>query len=151
MAGIELLEDVLLETGSIDSFFGRKIPVDLWRARKVKSNAPLFELVETEEERSRGAPRKPDITIKNDWVYVRNRPRGISTFDRPNIFKGQWEYYKLPAGTVLPKGLVVVRDSYNPLFEATHHTIAPECDMPLFRFKMLLNLLAQQVEQRKAI
>ncbi|CAM4314486.1 hypothetical protein [Pseudoalteromonas ostreae] len=37
MDNVELLEDVLLESGSIDRFFGRKIPVDLWRAKKVKS------------------------------------------------------------------------------------------------------------------
>ena len=147
MENVELLEDVLLEVGSIDRFFGRKIPVDLWRARKVKSKKPLFNLVETENERKRGAPRKPDITIEQGRVLVRDRPRGISTFDKPNTFKGQWEYYKLPAGTLLPKGLVIVRDSYNPVFQATHHTIAPEMDMSLTRFKLLLNQLASLVEK----
>ncbi len=147
MDNVELLEDVLLESGSIDRFFGRKIPVDLWRAKKVKSKEPLFNLVETEVERKRGAPRRPDITIKNDRVLVRDRPRGISTFDRPNTFKGHWEYYKLPAGSLLPKGLVIVKDSYNPMFKATHHTIAPEMDMSLSRFKLLLNELTNMIEK----
>ncbi|SBS29540.1 hypothetical protein MSP8887_01092 [Marinomonas spartinae] len=40
-----------------------------------------------------------------------------------------------------------MRDSYNPVFKATHHTIAPEMDMPLVRFKMLLNQLASMIEK----
>ncbi|WDE04480.1 hypothetical protein SG34_024605 [Thalassomonas viridans] len=151
MEDVELLKDILLEAGSIDRFFDGHVPVDLYRAKKVKSDKPLFDLVETEVVRKRGAPRKADITIKNARVYVRHRPRGISTFDRPNTFRGHWEYYKLPAGTVLPKGLVIVKDSYNPVFEATHYTIAPERDMPLFHFKMLLNELAGLVEKEEAI
>ncbi|WP_201777739.1 hypothetical protein [Thalassomonas actiniarum] len=79
-------------------------------------------MVETEIVRKRGAPRKADIRIKDGRVYVRHRPRGVSTFDRPNTFRGHWQYYKLPAGTILPKGLAIVKDSYNPVFNATHYT-----------------------------
>ena len=100
--------------------------------------------------RPRGAPRKPDITIENDWVRVRNRPRGISVFDKPNTFKGQWEYFKLPAGTELPDGLVIVKDNYNAAFGASHYTIAPERDMPLARFRKLLSDLIGLVEKEEA-
>ncbi len=150
MSKIEILKDVLIETGEIERFFGKTIPVTLWRARKVRDPKPLFALIENEITRLRGAPRKPDITIENNWVRVRNRPRGISTFDRPNIFKGKWEYFKLSAGTVLPEGLVIVKDNYNKAFGATHYTIAPERDMPLEMFKSLLNELLELVEKEQA-
>lgn len=55
-------------------------------------------------------------------------------------------YYRIPAGTALPFGLTIVltivRDEHNPKCDATHYTIAPAFDMPLARFKSLLNELA---------
>jgi hypothetical protein len=91
--------------------------------------------VEGEVARPPGTPRKPDITIEGDWVKVRNLPRGISTFDKPSTFKGKWEYFKIPAGTVSPDCLVIVKDNYNKAFGATHDTIAPERDMPLLIYR----------------
>lgn len=150
MQKIEILKDILIETGELKRYYGKEIPVNLWRAKKVRSPSPLFSIVEEEITRPRGAPRKPDITIKKGWVKVRNRPRGISTFDKPNIFKGHWEYFKLPAGTILPEGLVVVKDSYNSTFQATHYTIAPAQDMPLQIFKNILNQLLNLIEKENA-
>lgn len=47
----------------------------------------MFHLIEEEITRSTGQARRPDITIKQvngvKWVRVRERPRGISTFDMP--------------------------------------------------------------------
>ncbi len=143
----EVLKDILIEIGELDRYFGNFVPIDLWRARKISSQAALFDLVENETTRARGAPRKPDITIENSWVRVRHAPRGISTFDKPNIFKGAWLYYKIPAGTILPVGLAVVRDHYNQAFGATHYTIAPAHDMPLAHFKMRLVSLAKLLEK----
>lgn len=132
-------------------FFGNVVPVNLWRAKKVKAPATrLFDLVEHEVTRPRGAPRKPDITIDGEWVRVRNLPRGISTFDKPHTFKGKWEYFKIPAGTALPDGLVIVKDNLNTAFGATHYTIAPERDMLLVDFKRLLSKLIDLVEQDTA-
>jgi hypothetical protein len=147
MSKQELLKDILIEIGEIDRYFGNLVPTDLWRARKLSSRAGLFDLVEQETLRPRGAPRKPDITIEDNWVRIRNAPRGISTFDRPNLFKGAWEYYKIPAGTIMPTGLVIVRDHYNEYLGATHYTVAPEHDMPLQQFRMLLASLARLLEK----
>ncbi len=147
MSNQELLSDILIEIGEIDRYFGNSAPFDLWRARKISSQAALFELVENETFRARGAPRKPDITIEGNWVRIRDAPRGISTFDKPNIFKGAWSYYKIPANTILPFGLAIVRDHYNHTFGATHYTIAPAYDMPLVHFKMLLSTLARLLEK----
>lgn len=55
------------------------------------------------------------------------------------------EYYKIPRGTVLPPGLAIVKDKFNSRVCATHYTIAPAYDMPLSRFKALLDLLATRV------
>ena len=71
-------------------------------------------------------------------------------FDKPNTFKGKWEYFKIPARTILPDGLVIVKDSYNKAFGATHYTIAPERDMPLILFKQKLLKLIDLVEKEKA-
>lgn len=46
---------------------------------------------------------------------------------------------------LLPDGLAIVRDNYNPRFDATHYTIAPAFDMPLERFRALLRLLASNL------
>jgi hypothetical protein len=94
-----------------------------------------------------GRPRPADIRIEErgnvKWVFVNQRPRGVSTFDKPGVPPGKdWSYYRIPAGTALPFGLAIVRDEHNPRFDATHYTIAPAFDMPLARFKSLLNELA---------
>jgi hypothetical protein len=75
----------------------------------------------------------------------------VSTFDKPDVFKrGRWGYYRIPAGTVLPAGLVIVKDRFNRMLGATHYTIAPAHDMPLARFRALLNQLAAQLRNEVA-
>ena len=107
---MDILEDVLLEAGDIDKFFGITAPINLWRARNLsKKGVGMFDLVEEDEIRN-GNIRPADVTIEDGIVKVRDRPRGISTFDKPNIFpRGRWEYYKIPKGAKLPNGLVIVQ------------------------------------------
>ena len=112
-------------------------------------------MVEKDKVLSNGQVRPSDITIttKNgiEWVSCRPSPRGISTFDKPNVFKGNsWEYYKIPQGTKLPSGLAIVKDKYNSRMGATHYTLAPAHDMPLSQFKSLLDQLAVMVERNVA-
>lgn len=146
---MKLLRDVLIEAGELDRYFEGRAPVTLWRAKK-KQAERVFDLVESELVTPRG-PRPADITIEDGadgekWVRVKPSPRGVSTFDKPNVFKGtSWEYYRIEAGTEFPLGLAIVRDNYNARFQATHYTIAPAFDMPLSRFRMLLQLLARSL------
>lgn len=145
----EILEDILISAGDIDRYY-ETLPVNLWRAKRVSDRVTLFGLVEKDKILSNGQPRPADITIFSkagiDWVSCRPNPRGISTFDKTNVFKGSsWEYYKIPKGTILPSGLAVVKDRFNSRMGATHYTIAPAYDMPLVRFKNLLNQLAKLV------
>lgn len=148
---IEILKDILIESGQIDRFYDDKIPINLWRAKNLqKKQIGLFDLVEQQVVRP-GGVRPADVTIENGIVKVRNKPRGISVFDRPDIFKrGQWEYYKLPKGTILPIGLVVVKDNFNEALSATHYTIAPAHDMPIEHFRALLDTLAARIQQGAA-
>lgn len=102
-----------------------------------------MDLVEESYTRSDGRFRPPDITIENvrgaPWVRVAPEPRGLSTWNKKGIPPGKaWHYYRIPQGTPLPQGLVVVQDRYNPDHDATHHTLAPDRDMPLETFRGLL-------------
>ncbi|MGR8931614.1 MAG: Tse2 family ADP-ribosyltransferase toxin [Gammaproteobacteria bacterium] len=142
----EILKDILISVGEIDRYY-EESPVNLWRAKRIRDTGSLFGLVEKEKILSNGQIRPADITIavKNGvkWVSCKPTPRGISTFDKPNTFKGSsWEYYKIPHGTVLPAGLAIVKDKFNHRIGATHYTIAPAYDMPLTSFKKLLDQLA---------
>ena len=150
----EVLKDILISTGDIDRYF-EESPTNLWRAKKIKDKESLLGLVEDDKILSNGKVRPADITIslRNDtkWVLCKPAPRGISTFDRPDTFKGSsWEYYKIPKGTKLPTGLAIVKDNYNRRVDATHYTIAPAHDMPLSNFKLLLNQLAALIERKAA-
>jgi hypothetical protein len=139
-----VLKDVFISLGELERFYENVVPVNLWRGLNIKRNLGLFDLIEKPIKMSNGLVRKPDITIENGWVRVKHWPRGISTFDRPGIPRGKdWVHYKIPTGTILPAGLVVVRDSFNNTFQATHYTIAPAYDMPLAAFKALLSRLAK--------
>ncbi len=125
----EVLKDILISTGDIDRYY-EKPPVNLWRAKRVSDRGTLFGLVEKDKVLSNGQPRPADITIFSkagvSWVSCRPSPRGISTFDKPNTFKGSsWEYYKIPKGTVLPSGLAIVKDKLSTRLGATHYTVAP--------------------------
>lgn len=152
---VVVLKDLLLEQGQIDRYFEGSVPVDLWRALKKSQKGGIFDFVEQEYTLSNGRPRPADITIVDrrgeKWVEVRQRPRGLSTFDVLGAPPGDgWNYYRIPAGTVLPAGLCIVRDEFNPRYNATHHTIAPACDMPLATFKKLLVDLAALVVKEAA-
>lgn len=138
-----ILKDVLISENELHRYYEGMVPIDLWRGLHIKKNKELFELVETAFEMQSGRMRPQDIRIENGWVKVQYSPRGISTFDKPGVPKGRdWVYYRIPAGTKLPPGLAVVKDSYNRALEATHYTIAPMHNMPLAVFKKLLSDLA---------
>jgi hypothetical protein len=149
------LKDLLIDTNELEKYFDTRVPINLWRAKNLSSKDFIFSMVEEKIVRNNGKVRPADITIykKNgiDWVSVQERPRGISTFDKPNVFKrGRWEYYKIPAGTDIPHGLAVVEDGYNVALGAKHYTIAPAFDMPLLNFKQLLNSLAAVLVKESA-
>ena len=147
---ISVLRDILISTNQIDRYFEGVVPAHLWRAMNIKSNVHPFEFIEKPTILSNGRPRAADIKIEilngEKWVRVKERPRGISTFDQPGVPVGKdWKYFKIPKGTMLPHGLAIIRDEFNSAHKATHYTIAPAFDMPLIRFKALLTQLASSL------
>ncbi|QFT53835.1 hypothetical protein [Microbulbifer sp. THAF38] len=147
---IKVLKEILIAKGKADSYSDGQTPIDLWRALNKKSDQGVFDFIEKGFILSNGRPRPADITIEyrdgTEWVCIKDRPRGLSTFDKPGLPKGKnWEYYKIPAGTVLPEGIAIVKDEYNTRFEATHYTIAPAYDMPLNQFKNKLKILEKSL------
>ena len=142
-----VLKDILIEKGKLDCYFDGKTPVTLWRALNKKSSQGVFDFIEQGFVLSNGRPRPADIKIESrngiKWVSVKQQPRGLSTFDKKGLPKGRdWEYFRIPKGTVLPEGLAIVKDQYNTNFSATHYTIAPAYDMPLSQFKSKLQQLS---------
>jgi hypothetical protein len=155
MKKVQILKDVLIDVGNIHLYYDGLVPCDLWRALNRKQFSAPFEFVEELYYLSNGNPRQADITIDNSlnipYVRVKDRPRGLSTFDKSGLPKGKnWEYYKIPAGTLLPAGLAIVKDDFNTRFQATHFTIAPAYDMPLDKFKFLLSQLASLLIKEEA-
>ena len=74
-------------------------------------------------------------------VWIKANGGGVSLFDVLGAPNKKWSYYRLPAGTPIPVGLVILKDNFNPKHNATHYTICPNWDMPLKNFLMLLDLL----------
>ena len=147
---VTVLKDVLIEKGKLDCYFDGAVPINLWRALNRKSNMGVFDFIEQGFTLSNGRPRPADIKIESrngtKWVCVKEKPRGLSTFDQKGLPKGKdWEYFRIPKGTVLPEGLAIVKDEYNTKFEATHYTIAPAFDMPLPQFKTKLQQLVKSL------
>jgi hypothetical protein len=145
-----VLKDILIEAHLLDRYFEGYVPVDLWRAYNIVKGTNPFDFVEKATVLSNGRVRPADITIgevnSRKWVFVKDRPRGLSTFDKPGLPPGKdWRYLKIPAGTLLPEGLTIVRDERNERWEATHYTIAPAHDMPLAQFKALLERLVHNI------
>jgi hypothetical protein len=143
-----VLKDVMIEAHSLERYFEGHVPVDLWRAYNLSKGTGPFDFVEAATILSNGRVRPADIAIKEvdgtKWVLVRERPRGLSTFDKPGLPPGSdWRYLRIPAGTRLPEGLTIVRDELNKRWGATHYTIAPARDMPLVQFKALLAQLGR--------
>ena len=106
---VTVLKDVLIARGELDRYYQGTVPGTLWRALKRDTGGSPLDFVEDSFVLSNGRPRAADITIVDGpggrWVKVKDRPRGVSTFDRRGVPPGKgWDYYRIPAGTALPEG-----------------------------------------------
>lgn len=90
---INVLKDIFISKNQIDKYFEGITPVNLWRALNIKQNTRPFDFVEQATVLSNGRPRPADIKIETvlgeKWVRVHERPRGISTFDKPGLPAGK--------------------------------------------------------------
>jgi hypothetical protein len=152
---LTVLKDVLITSNRLDRYFEGVTPVNLWRAINQTRLSSPFEFIAEATVLSNGRPRPADIAIVDrdgqKWVLVKDRPRGVSTFDQSGFPAGvDWRYLLIPKGTRLPQGLALVQDEFNTKAQATHYTIAPAYDMPLRQFKILLDQLLQIILQKVA-
>jgi hypothetical protein len=161
------VEAVLIDLGQLERIYksGRHPGFTLWRALRTDGEAegPLHPDFYPRELRA-GKFRLPDVTLEvvGGVEYVvpkvyRKTPddlwkaQGTSLFDRSDTFVGdRWYYFELPPGTIIPTGLLIVKDDYNERFKATHYSIVPNWRMRVSDFKLLLDQLAQNAIAKKA-
>jgi len=80
-------------------------------------------------------------------IYVDSASGGISAFDAPlpsSNPKARW--WKIPRDTVIPQGLMIIRDHTISGLNITHYTIRPRYDMPLAEYKEWLRILAKSAQ-----
>jgi hypothetical protein len=110
------------------------VPVDLFRMGN--ASGPRLDNVR---------PQDVDIVeekLPSGQVIRMVHPRGgISTFDGINRrLPGKW--WRIPAGTMLPDTIRVVRDQRDPLTHLTHYSLRPTHYMTLLEFVGGLQALA---------
>jgi Tse2 ADP-ribosyltransferase toxins len=112
------------------------VPVDLFRMGN--ASGPRLDNVR---------PQDVDIVeanLPNGQVVRMVHPRGgISTFDGVNQrLPGKW--WRIPAGTILPDTIRIVRDQRDPRTQLTHYSIRPTRYMTLVEFVSGLQTLAMK-------
>lgn len=153
---MQTIEALLISLGELDRIYTGESRLILWRALHKSSVAinPLYPDFDAREVRA-GVLRAPDVEIRNvnGVPHVMARlGQGTSLFDRQGVFGHKhWQYVEIPQGTVIPQGLIITRDDYNPKYDATHHSISPNFTMPKAAFMQLLDQLARNAltAQRK--
>lgn len=143
-------DDYFIHKRELGELFDSKfdLNVNLWRGQKPEERgSPALYPILKAFKLSNGRIRKPDIKTYplNNEVWIDCKSGGISLFDLLGVPNKKWDYYKLPAGIRLPFGLVITKDEFNKLHEATHYSIRANWDMPLTKFLMLLDELAVQL------
>lgn len=97
-----------------------------------------------------GRVRLADVTTypKNGITYVKSEEsRDTSLSDRNGLFGHKnWDYVVIPAGTIIPKELVITKDHYIPKKDSWHYSISPNFDMPVNKFLRALDQLAINAE-----
>ena len=110
------------------------IPVDVFRLGN--SAGPRIDNVRPQDVDTE------DLKLANGETIRMVHPRGgISTFDGINRrLPGKW--WRIPAGTMLPDTIRVVRDQRDPVTQLTHYSLRPTYYMTLLTFVAGLRMLA---------
>jgi hypothetical protein len=110
------------------------VPVDLFRMGN--ASGPRLDNVRSQD------VDFAEEKLPNGQVIRMVHPRGgISTFDGINRKRpGKW--WRIPANTVLPDTIRVVRDQRDPFTQLTHYSLRPARYMTLLEFVSGLQILA---------
>ena len=143
------LEQIIIARGDLEKIYRSDISLTLWRAiNKADTSENTNPLYPDLSERMlpNGRLRLPDVStyLKNGIPYVKSEEsRGTSLSDVRGLFGHKnWDYVVIPAGTIIPKELVITKDHYIPKKKSWHYSISPNFDMSLGKFLRALDQLA---------
>ncbi len=143
-------DEYFVEKRALGELFDSKfdLNINLFRGRNPNNNDPILYPVLKSFLMSNGRVREEDIKTyrKGGELWVSCKSGGISLFDKKGAPVKSWEYYILSIGSKLPKGLVITKDEFNKRFKSTHYTIRPHWDMPVTKYCILLDQLAEQLK-----
>ena len=166
------VKDVFIDLNEFERLFDSNQAFDiiLWRAlRTDKENFqnPLYPDFKRREI-TIGQFRAPDVKVEKingvDHIIPRIikknaqsmwRAEGTSLLDQPNVFKGKkWTYIKIPAETVIPDGILIIRDDIMTTLNddmgrpvpVTHYSIVPNTIMSVELFKTKLDTFAKNAK-----
>lgn len=145
------LEDILISKGELEKIYRGKSTLHLWRGLSLgdeRSN-PLYPDLEQRILPS-GNVRDPDVDkeLRNGVWYVKAElGKGTSIVDKEGIFGHEnWDYLIIPAGTIIPKELIITKDHYMQRKKCWHYSISPNFDMPEKEYLKALDALAFNAE-----
>ncbi len=152
------IEEILISRKELDRIYKGDVKVYLWRALRKETKGNINPLVPSFEERTvikkngvkRTFAKDIDTEEINGVTYVIPKlGMGTSLFDKPGVFGSNWEYFEIPKGTLIPSGLIIVKDSFNPRYGATHYTLSPNYKMKKSEFLSLLDDLRRNALIKK--
>ncbi|GAB2191029.1 hypothetical protein MAH1_26370 [Sessilibacter sp. MAH1] len=152
------LEDILIKRGEIEKIFRGSTTLHFWRGLnlgEIRKN-PLYPDLEQRILPS-GSIRDPDINreqINGVWYVKSELSKGTSLVDKEGIFGyKKWEYVVIPAGTVIPKEIIITKDHFMQRKKCWHYSISPNYDMPEKQYLHALDVLARnagiKIKERK--
>jgi hypothetical protein len=131
------------------NLFVTETTIALWRAGNASS--PRMDHLRLPP---RDESQKSDIVPVSEFVngdlvaFVLPYSGGISLWDgkHPGFKDAKW--YEIPAKTVIPPGLCIVKEEVTNRYGLTHYTVKPVYKMPLTSFIDLLNLFGKLAQRR---
>lgn len=133
------IRQIYAAKGQLDRLYDTCLPTGLWclhtNEEIQKLRHALYPVLRPFVASS-GRTRSADIEVySNEGIpYVRCGTGGVSLFDeivdlgKPGVYLYAQREVKIPAG------LVVSKNGYRKSWKATHYTIHPEYDMPVWQF-----------------
>ncbi|MCE2029333.1 hypothetical protein [Sessilibacter corallicola] len=152
------LEDILISKGEVEKIFRGTTTLYFWRGLNLADDRanPLYPDLEQRQLPS-GSIRDPDVNrkeINGIWYVKAELGKGTSIVDKEGIFGYKnWDYLVIPAGTVIPKEIIITKDHYMQRKKCWHYSISPNYDMPEVKYLRALDVLAHnagiKVKERK--
>lgn len=147
------LEEIIIERGDIEKIYHRGWNVTLWRAMAIDSTHggnPLYPDL-TDRVLPNGDIRQADVAVYTDEHGVQRvkaqEGQGTSLTDKEGTFGfKKWGYIAIPAGTLIPNGLIITRDNFMARKGCWHYSISPNHDMPVDELLRALDQFAKNAE-----